>query len=47
MAKQDLNELRKLLAELNTLRVQFNKNPLGENGLGMGLKSVKAMTREI
>ena len=47
MAKQDLNELRKLLAELNTLRVQFNKNPLGENGLGKGLKSVKAMTREI
>ena len=44
---QDLNELRKLLAELNTLRVQFNKNPLGEEGLGRATKSMSAMTRQI
>jgi len=44
---QDLNELRKLLAELNTLRVQFNKNPLGEEGLGRATKSMSAMNRQI
>lgn len=44
---QDINELRKLLAELNTLRVQLNKNPLGEEGLGKARKSASAMARAI
>ena len=43
----DINELRKALTELNTLRDQLNKDPLGEKGLGRGVKSLKAMTREI
>lgn len=43
----DINELRRLLAQLNTLRAEFNKAPFGEEGLGRGLKSAKAMNREI
>ena len=44
---KDLNELRKLLTQLNTLRDQLNKDPLGEAGLGRGVKSAKALTRQI
>ena len=43
----DINELRRLLAQLNTLRAEFNKAPFGEEGLGRGVKSAKAMNREI
>jgi len=46
-SKRELQELRALLTEMNSLRKELNKPLLSEAGLGRGVKSVKAMQKAI